>query len=90
MKAARIIGALMSTFSTPFAVPPPATDQASAQQMFAVLQQALAAAGVSMRSPPPQPTACCGRGCNGCVWEGFFAAAAYWREEALERLQREV
>jgi hypothetical protein len=26
---------------------------------------------------------CCGRGCNGCVWEGYFAAVAYWRDEAL-------
>ena len=77
----------MTTLSIPSPLPPPATDKASAQQMFAVLQQALAVAGVPMRSPPLEPTACCGRGCNGCVWEGFFAAAAYWREEALERLQ---
>lgn len=69
-----------------FQPPPPATDQASARQLFAALQQALQAAGVAFRSPPPEPTACCGRGCNGCVWEGFFAAAAYWREEALLRL----
>ena len=78
----------MTTLSIPSPLPPPATDKASAQQMFAVLQQALAVAGVPMRSPPLEPTACCGRGCNGCVWEGFFAAAAYWREEALQRLQR--
>ena len=25
---------------------------------------------------------CCGRGCNGCVWEGWLAAVAYWRDEA--------
>ena len=77
----------MSALATPFPLPPPATDQASAQALFAQLQQALQAAGMSMRRPPPEPMACCGRGCNGCVWEGFFAAAAYWREEALLRLQ---
>ena len=39
--------------------------------------------GLTLREPPPPPTTCCGRGCNGCVWEGFYAAATYWRDEAL-------
>ncbi|RTL29784.1 MAG: oxidoreductase [Burkholderiales bacterium] len=51
--------------------------------MFDVLQVRAAAQGESLRPPPPEPTTCCGRGCNGCVWEGFYAAATYWREEAL-------
>ena len=76
----------MTALTTPFLPPPAATNRATAQQMFAALQQALQAAGVAFRRPPSEPTACCGRGCNGCVWEGFFAAAAYWREEALLRL----
>ena len=38
------------------------------------------------QEPPPEPTSCCGRGCNGCVWEGYFAAMAYWRDEALLQL----
>ena len=62
-------------------------DAASAQSMF-VLGLALAQQrALTLRSPPPEPTTCCGRGCNGCVWEGFVAAAAYWREEVLLTLQ---
>ncbi|WP_311224237.1 MULTISPECIES: oxidoreductase-like domain-containing protein [unclassified Acidovorax] len=53
---------------------------------FAMLQQRLATAGIALRSPPPEPTTCCGRGCNGCVWEGFYAAAAWWCEDAQQTL----
>jgi hypothetical protein len=67
-------------------VPARATDAASAQAMFAQLQQRAVAAGITLRAPPPEPTSCCGRGCNGCVWEGFLDAANYWREEALLQL----
>lgn len=56
------------------------------QAFFAELQQQAQAAGLTLRAPPPAPTTCCGRGCNGCVWEGFYAAVAYWREEALLQL----
>ena len=41
------------------------------------------AQGLALRPPPAEPTTCCGRGCNGCVWEGFADAAEYWRQEAL-------
>lgn len=47
-----------------------------AQQRGLVLDTAL-------RPPPPEPSTCCERGCNGCVWEGFFAALAHWRADAL-------
>ena len=47
------------------------------------LQQRASSAGITLRAQPPQPTTCCGRGCNGCVWEGFLDAAEYWRQEAL-------
>lgn len=69
------------------APPPRAVDGASAQAMFGALQAQASLAGIALRSPPPEPTTCCGRGCNGCVWEGFLEAAEYWRQEALLQLQ---
>ena len=59
------------------------SDGPSARAMFEVLQQQARAQGLALRAPPPEPTTCCGRGCNGCVWEGYLDAAEYWRQEAL-------
>lgn len=64
----------------------PITTVADAKALFSELQQRAHAAGVVLRAPPPEPTTCCGRGCNGCVWESYYAAVDYWREEALLRL----
>jgi hypothetical protein len=67
---------------------PAPTDLAAARAVVALLSARLQAAAITdLRAPPPEPTACCGRGCNGCVWEGYYAALAWWRDNALERLQ---
>ncbi len=68
----------------------PVVDASSAQVMFLLVQQKLHERDLSFRSPPPEPTTCCGRGCNGCVWEGFVTAANYWRDDALALLNQSL
>ena len=58
-----------------------------ARRRIALWQQRAAAAAVTLRQPPPEPASCCGRGCNGCVWEGFFDAVGFWIEDAELALQ---
>ena len=61
-------------------------DHATALAVIGHLQQRARAAGAVLREPPPDPVGCCGRGCNGCVWEGWLAAMQWWREDALSLL----
>ncbi len=70
------------TYALPVTLPA-LHNREAAQTVFDQLQQQARAAGVVLRAPPAEPTTCCGRGCNGCVWEGFLEAAEYWRQEAL-------
>jgi len=61
-------------------------DLAAAQAVVAYLRALAQQRGIALdqvlRPPPPEPTACCGRGCNGCVWEGYYTALRLWRDEA--------
>lgn len=65
---------------------PASADQA--KQWITALSTQLAAQGILLREPPEEPTSCCGRGCHGCVWEGYMQAVAYWCEQARAALNR--
>ena len=70
--------------STPMSAPDPAWLAATAA--FARYQAQALQAGVVLRPAPTPPTSCCGRGCNGCVWEGFYDAVTFWIEDAQAAL----
>ena len=61
-------------------------DLPTAQALVAHVSRLLDEAGATHRPPPREPDTCCGRGCNDCVWEGFYSALLYWRDDAAELL----
>lgn len=61
-------------------------DHAQALVMVGDLQAQATSLHITLRAAPPAPTTCCGRGCHGCVWEGYFDAITWWREDALAAL----
>ena len=62
-------------------IDPNQAQRASVRRGIAQFQQRLRDAGHDFREPPTEPTSCCGRGCNGCVWEGYEAALTWWYED---------
>lgn len=60
-----------------------------ARLLIAEVDALLAARRLTLRPPPPEPTACCGRGCGGCVWQGYYEALLGWRDAARELLVRD-
>jgi hypothetical protein len=65
----------------------PISDRATGLALIQHYQRRAVAAGIRLREPPPEPTGCCGRGCNGCLWEGWFSAVAYWCDEAVAAME---
>lgn len=68
------------SLADPFAGRP--ANLADAEARIVAIRALLGTAGLTHRNPPPVPTTCCGRGCNGCVWEGYYGALRGWCDDA--------
>ena len=70
----------------------PLADLPTAQALVAHLRGLAQRQGLqldtALRPPPPEPSTCCGRGCNGCVWEGFYEALHHWRTDVLALIRK--
>ncbi len=66
------------------------SDLDAVKARISALQQRLSEVELVFRGPPAEPTTCCGRGCNGCVWEGYYAAVDWWCEDAGNALALHV
>ena len=64
----------------------PIEDRPTAQAVIDHLQQQASREGVRLPEPPPLPEGCCERDCAECVWNGYYAAVTYWRDEAILRM----
>lgn len=61
----------------------PVREAQAARELIEAGWRALQQRALTFRSPPSEPTTCCGRGCQGCVWEGYVDAVEYWRIDLM-------
>ena len=64
------------------------TAQALVAHLMGLAQRRGVALDTVLRPAPTAPSTGCGRGCNGGVWEDYFAALRQWREEACDWLSK--
>jgi hypothetical protein len=58
----------------------------AARLVFELINSIALQKKVTLKATPVEPTSCCGRGCDGCVWSAFVQAAEHWRQGAVNAL----